>query len=136
MRNPTPNYDLIREAMNTIADIPAEKFGLDQIVSMTGGIVVGDTSYWLAMSPEWQARGLSVQRGGGIYLNGEYRGCRCALSDLFNLGASLATVLFGQRRGHELELTISDKELLIGRINFYFNEHGLRPLNIPTSKRK
>lgn len=145
-----PNYALLREARDVIASIPERQFDLNQIVTEIGaskvvGTIVTDGNLdsgcgtiacaagWLALTPRFQALGLTVQLGCGFrsqqfvlayqgISTDSQSGYNLAMGPLFNLTLDQAENLFadsGKWRGGEecLSEGTSDKELFLARID-------------------
>jgi hypothetical protein len=119
---PTPNLDLIARAYTVIARVPKERFTLQHVHLCEAGIDCGDASYWLSQDAFFKSLGLSCEREGGIYFNGQYMGGRLSLAALLGLEVAMSLILFGERRASE-QGPWSDKDACLQRISGYLYEH-------------
>jgi len=142
-----PNYALLREARDVIAAIPAHQIDLTAIVSQTGTDVasmtigtIGDTDSgcgtiacaagWLALTPAFQARGLSVSfdmpsycatlSWNGVETQFQYD-YDLAMAPLFNLTHTQARALFAEDgysdEDEEAGSDIPDKDVFLARLD-------------------
>ena len=150
-----PNYALLREARDVIASIPARQLDLTAIVSQTGTYAasvtvgaIGDpdsgcgtvacAAGWLALTPAFQAHGLSVTfdtssynatlswRGIGTEFQYDYD---LAMAPLFNITLVQARALFAED-GHSDEeeeegSDTPDKEVFLARIDALIAAEGV-----------
>jgi hypothetical protein len=130
----TPDYELLKDAYAIISGIPPEAISLDWTRSKEGPSLTEATVFhparWLALHPDFQARGLSMSENGKQVL---YKGQTFAggaysesLAQLFGMSAGDVIGLFAERGGQmgEANLDDSDKSLWQRRVLSYLQAHG------------
>lgn len=131
-----PDFDLLRFAYAVIGGIPDEKVRLHNIVSHRGPSLACGTvacaAGWLAMHPEFQARGLTLIVGTGPHSTRlAYRGTdtrfqssyNLALAPLFNISQGAASVLFAARDCKRTRVR-TDKQLFLLRLYEFLYGRG------------
>jgi hypothetical protein len=135
-----PNFELLKEAYAIIGGIPARQLQLHSIVAESdesfnsndsktkhcGTIACGIG--WLGLHPEFQRRGLKVNKHGDTFFNGAGMSYPQAASKLFGIDYDTALDMFSARGDSpddtEASEKLSDKQLLQFRIRNFLRKHG------------